>query len=125
MKLRETPRKKIPNNSCKGKNLKVKRGDIFLINCNNIDCFGRKETLGIIIQNNKGNHFSPCTIVAFSTFKKELHKSDMSFDIENITKVDKSRLLKKVGGFSSLKMHFIDKALIMNLTTIKEESIAI
>lgn len=118
MKIGEVASKKQFAIKIKEKRLEVCRGDIFLINCKNIDCFGREKTIGIVLQNNKGNHFSPCTIVAFSIYNEELHKDELIFDIENITTVDKTRLLKKIGALPTSRMHLINQGVINSITGI-------
>ena len=79
---------------------KVKRGDIFLAD---LSAYQGSEQKGVrpvlIIQNNKGNKYSPTTIVACLSSKIE----------------SKKRLLKKISKLSKLDMKHINRKISISL----------
>lgn len=120
--------------------MRVKRGDIFLADLD--DQYGSEQG-GIrpvlIIQNNKGNKYSPTTIVACITsrvFSKAhlpthyyvpslvgLRKNSMIM-LEQIRVVDKKRLIKKLGFLTKRQMIPINERIVLSLecyrNTIKD-----
>lgn len=108
----------------------VKRGDIFLIRMSELFSDSKenteKYTAGIVIQNDIGNKFSTTTIVAkcTTTLKRAsfpthiiISKDDNDIDrdlmalLENVTTIDKGRIVKKIGRVNDDVMKEIDKAL--------------
>ena len=80
----------------------------------------------VILQNDKGNEFSPTTIVAPITTKEKSHvpMHVELFDVflspnsmvllEQIRAIDKTRLIKKYGKLSEKSIEKVMEALIMN-----------
>ncbi len=84
----------------------------------------------IILQNNKGNRFSPTVIVAAITSSRNkpdlpthikvtpkesgLKKSSIIL-LEQIRTIDKSRLIEKIGCLTPVKMEELETALIVSL----------
>lgn len=111
--------------------VEIKRGDIFLVN---LEPIKGSEQRGIrpclIIQNDKGNKYSPLTIIAPLTskeFTKEfptnvfLSKKDSKLDkdstilLNQIKTIDKSRIIKKVSSLSLFLMNQVDMAIKISL----------
>lgn len=82
----------------------------------------------IVIQNDKGNHFSPTTIVAAITSKKDKTKLPTHVKItsaglkrtsivllEQIRTVDKSRLSEYVDEVETAEMNKVDEAIAISL----------
>lgn len=109
------------------------RGDIYLVNLDPI--VGKeigKARPAVIIQNDIGNKFSPVTIIAPITSKKEITKplpimiflekgegglsEDSYVDCGQIRTIDKDkRLISKLGSLSKQKMGEDDSALKISL----------
>ena len=120
--------------------MRVKRGDIFLADLD--EQYGSEQG-GIrpvlIIQNNKGNKYSPTTIAACITsrvFSKAhlpthyyvpssvgLRKNSMIM-LEQIRVIDKKRLIKKIGFLTKRQMIPINERILLSLdcyrNTIKD-----
>lgn len=111
--------------------VKVKRGDIFLVNLN--PTIGGEQN-GIrpclIIQNDFGNKLSPITIIAPITskiFSKEyltnvfLPKKNFGLDkdstvlLNQIKSIDKIRIIKKIGKLDLYYMGLVDSAVKISL----------
>lgn len=83
----------------------------------------------LIIQNNKGNQYSPCTIVAVITTRGTKAKLPTHYwlkdaaglpfksmvELEQIRTIDKSRLSRYVGTISANEMKEIDACLRISL----------
>lgn len=83
----------------------------------------------LIIQNNKGNQYSPCTIVAVITTRSTKAKLPTHYwlkdttglpyksmvELEQIRTIDKSRLSRYVGTVSATEMKEIDACLRISL----------
>ncbi len=109
----------------------IKKGDIFLTDLNPIkgsEQGGSRPCL--VIQNNKGNLYSPLTIIAPITsriFKKEyptnvfLNKKDLKINkdstvlLNQIRTIDKSRLKKKIVSLDNFIMGKVDMAIKISL----------
>lgn len=77
-------------------NKSLKRGDIVLFNSNGLLGYFCEVSHGVIIQNNIGNKFSPCTIImVVQNYEGKYVPRDI------ITTVDKRRILKKVSVFKA------------------------
>ncbi|BCA86556.1 mRNA interferase [Enterococcus saigonensis] len=105
----------------------VKRGDIFFADLSPVvgsEQGGIRPVL--IIQNDRGNHFSPTVIVAAITAKMAKPKlpthvgikaaesginKDSVILLEQIRTIDKSRLKEKVCVLDSITMKAVDRAL--------------
>jgi len=111
--------------------VKIKRGDIFLIN---LEPVKGSEQGGIrpclIIQNNYGNKYSPLTIIAPITskhFTKEfptnvfLEKKESKLNrdstilLNQIRTIDKKRLIKKISSLNEHLIRSVDLALKISL----------
>ena len=109
----------------------IKRGDIILVN---LEPVKGSEQGGIrpclIIQNDKGNKYSPLTIIAPLTskdFTKEfpinvfVSREDSELDkdstilLNQIKTIDKSRIMKKISSLSSFLMNKVDMAIKISL----------
>ena len=110
---------------------KVKRGDIFLAD---LSAYQGSEQKGVrpvlIIQNNKGNKYSPTTIVACLSSKIE-NKAHLPTHYilpdgiglkyrsmvlcEQIRVIDKKRLLKKISKLNKLDMKHINRKISISL----------
>ena len=109
----------------------IRRGDLFWIN---LDLTRGSEQAGrrpvLVIQNDIGNQVAPTTIIAPLTtksFSKEYPtnvplpkgtaglKSDSTVLLSQIRTVDKSRLLKKIGGLDETTMNKVDRAVKISL----------
>ena len=106
----------------------IKRGQIYLADLNPV--IGSEQggiRPVVIIQNDRGNHFSPTVIVAAITgqVKKELPThtkikttglpKESTALLEQIRTVDKSRLLEKIGEVSTREMNRITEALRVSI----------
>ena len=111
--------------------VELKRGDIVL---SNLEPVRGSEQGGIrpclIIQNDKGNKYSPLTIIAPITskeFTKEfstnvfISKFDSKLDKDStilfnqIKTIDKSRIIKKISSLNSFLIHKVDMAIKISL----------
>lgn len=116
---------------------KIKRGDIFLAN---IDSSIGSEQNGIrpvlIIQNNKGNKYSPTTIVAclsskiYSKAQLPTHhllpeniglKYKSMVLCEQIRVIDKDRLIKKITTLDKVTMNAINRKINISLDLKKKK----
>lgn len=88
----------------KNKENNIRRGDIYLIKGEGIDYYGRNAVPALVLQNNRGNRFSPTTIMALATLQREVHKGNIVFDFLNISTIDKGRIIKKIGTVPYAKM---------------------
>ena len=110
---------------------KIYRGDMFLANLNPIkgsEQGGRRPV--IVLQNDKGNKYSPTVIVAAITSrtrKKANMPTHVSLDnpvlkkksqvlLEQIRTVDKTRLISKIGRATTDEMKAIDQCLEVSLS---------
>ena len=104
---------------------KVKRGDLYLADLS--FAVGSEQT-GIrpvlIIQNNKGNKYSPTTIIVCLSSKIPTHyllpelnglKYPSMVLCEQIKVIDKDRLIKKIGKINKRDMHYIDSKIRISL----------
>lgn len=109
----------------------VKRGDIYFADLSPVvgsEQGGIRPVL--IIQNDRGNHFSPTVIVAAITAKMAKPKlpthigikaatTGISRDsvvlLEQIRTIDKSRLKEKVGQVDEDTMRGVDEALLISI----------
>lgn len=112
---------------------KIEKGQIYMIDL-------EKRAVGseqygirpcIIVQNNKGNHFSPTVIVVLLTsqlksrylpthveIKKDKENKlflDSTALCEQILTVDKKRLMKKIGKVNPIQLERINQALRISL----------
>jgi|SRR3989344_1103556 len=111
--------------------MEIKRGDIVLVN---LEPVKGSEQGGIrpclIIQNDKGNKYSPLTIIAPLTskeFTKEyptnvlVSREDSYLDkdstilLNQIRTIDKSRIIKKISSLNSFLMNQVDMAIKISL----------
>lgn len=111
--------------------VEIKRGDIFLTN---LEPVKGSEQGGIrpclVVQNDKGNKYSPLTIIAPLTskeFTKEfptnvfLSKKDSKLDkdstilLNQIKTIDKSRIVKKISSLDFFLMNRVDMAIKISL----------
>lgn len=109
----------------------IKRGDIVLIN---LEPVKGSEQGGVrpclIIQNDKGNKYSPLTIIAPLTSKKFtkefptnvfVSREDSGLDkdstilLNQIKTIDKSRIIKKISSLNSFLMNKVDLAIKISL----------
>ena len=111
--------------------MKIKRGDVYLADLS--DANGSKQGKirpVVVIQNNRGNKYSPTTIVAclsskvYSKHHLPTHyllpeglglKYRSMVMCEQIRVIDKSRLLKKIATVSRLDMLAIDLKIKISL----------
>lgn len=109
----------------------VKRGDIYFADLSPVvgsEQGGIRPVL--IIQNDRGNHFSPTVIVAAITAKMAKPKlpthigikaaetgisKDSVILLEQIRTIDKSRMKEKVGVVDADTMHAVDDALLISI----------
>ena len=107
---------------------KIKRGEIYYVDCGST--IGSEQS-GIrpvvIIQNDKGNRYSPTTIAALVTSKKKgrlsvhvrIRHSGLPKEsyvlLEQIRTISTDRLERYVGTLSRADMHRIEKALKISL----------
>jgi len=111
--------------------MEIKRGDVVLVNLNPVK---GSEQGGIrpclVIQNNLGNRYSPTTIIAPITSKKfnkefptnvSLLKEDSGLDrdstalLNQVTTIDKRRIIKRMGFLNEEMMAKVDLALKISL----------
>ena len=111
--------------------VEIRRGDIILVNLKPVK---GSEQGGIrpclIIQNDKGNKYSPLTIIAPLTskgFTKEfptnvlVSKEDSGLDkdstilLNQIKTIDKSRIMKKISSLNPFFMNQVDMAIKISL----------
>jgi len=109
----------------------IKRGDIILVN---LEPVKGSEQGGVrpclIIQNDKGNKYSPLTIIAPLTSKKftkefptnvSVVREDSRLDkdstilLNQIKTIDKSRIIKKISSLNSFLMNKVDLAIKISL----------
>ena len=109
----------------------IKRGDIILVD---LEPVKGSEQGGIrpclIIQNDKGNKYSPLTIIAPLTskdFTKEFPTNvfvsreesgldkDSTILLNQIKTIDKSRIMKKISSLNSFLMNKVDLAIKISL----------
>ena len=105
--------------------MKIKRGEVHLADLS--DASGSEQGKVrpvVIIQNNRGNKYSPTTIVACLSSKiyTKHHLPDgiglkykSMVMCEQIRVIDKSRLLKKIGTVSRVDMLAIDRKIKISL----------
>ena len=101
--------------------MKVKRGEVYLADLS--DASGSEQGKVrpvVIIQNNRGNKYSPTTIVAFLPTHHLLPegiglKYKSMVMCEQIRVIDKSRLQKKIATVSRLDMLAIDRKIKISL----------
>jgi mRNA interferase MazF len=115
------------------------RGDIYYVNLGDDKTYGseqRGQRPAVILQNNKGNEFSPTVIIAPITSKDKgvlpvqvklefwnesgLTKPSIVL-LNHITTVDKERLERFVGTLSPYDMGNIDKSLKESLALVDED----
>ena len=107
---------------------KVKRGELYYAQLPvNIGSEQSGKRPVVIIQNNKGNEYSPTTIVALITsrFKKyipthvPISNRALPYDsiimTEQVRTIDKSRLGKIIGRISNEEMNCLDEALKVSM----------
>ncbi len=106
----------------------VKRGEIYYADLNPVigSEQGRVRPV-VIIQNNKGNKYSPTTIIAPITSKKKTRlpthvlinnpclRGNSLILLEQIRIVDKSRLREYIGKLTEKEMAEIDTAMAISL----------
>lgn len=108
--------------------MRIRRGDIYIADmCMNIGCEQGGIRPVLILQNNKGNKYSPTTIVASITSrigtKKYLPthvylpeniglKYRSIVLLEQVRVIDKCRLIHKIGQVPHRTMRIIDKRLM-------------
>ncbi len=106
----------------------VKRGEIYYADLNPVigSEQGRVRPV-VIIQNNKGNKYSPTTIIAPITSKKKARlpthvlinnpclRGNSLILLEQIRIVDKSRLREYIGKLTEKEMAEIDTAMAISL----------
>lgn len=111
--------------------MKIKRGEVYLADLS--DASGSEQGKVrpvVIIQNNRGNKYSPTTIVACLSSKIYIKhhlpthhllsegiglKYKSMVMCEQIRVIDKSRLLKKIGTVSRVDMLAIDRKIKISL----------
>lgn len=99
----------------------IRRGDIYFCRWSPaaIGSEEQKDRPVVIVQNDTGNAHAPTAIVAPMTRRPRNHRYPMQFETtmpsgqstvlcEQITTVDKSRLLRKMGQLSELEMRQLD-----------------
>lgn len=84
----------------------VKRGEVYLADMDN----GFQEVL--IIQNNKGNYYSPTTIV--------LEVKGVIVNYFSVRTIDKIRLIQRVRQFNTYQMVEVNEKLATVILSIKE-----
>jgi len=111
--------------------MKIKRGDIILVNLNPIVGSEQgKIRPAVVIQNNIGNVYSPTTIIAPITskiFSKEFPTNVLLFSkdsglekdstilLNQIKTIDKSRIIKKIHSLDKEIMEKVDLAIKVSL----------
>ena len=107
---------------------KIKRGEIYFADLSlNLGSEQNGVRPVLILQNNKGNEYSPTTIIApmTSIIKRSLPthiKLDSNTNVlsstvllEQIRTIDKQRLLNKIGSITDLEMKRVEKAINVSL----------
>ena len=113
--------------------MEVKKGDLFFADLNPVV---GSEQGGIrpivIIQNDKGNKYSPTTVVATITSRQTKKSLPTHVEIkvgngiikksivmlEQIRTIDKTRLNEKIGELNAIKMSQVNKAMMISLGVI-------
>ncbi len=115
--------------------MKIKRGQIYLVNLKN----GNGSEQGgirpvLVIQNNKGNKYSPTVIVACITSKSQTKRhlpthyylpdsAGLKYPsivmMEQIKVIDKKRIIKYIGTVSKRFMKILDKKILISLGIYK------
>ena len=106
--------------------MKIKRGQIYLVDLSN--GFGSEQggvRPVLVVQNNKGNKYSPTIIVACLTSKVyEKHHSipttvGLKYPsivmMEQIKVIDKSRIIKYIGSVTPRFMKLLDNRILISL----------
>ena len=112
----------------------VEKGEIYFAQLN--DTVGSEQS-GLrpvtIVQNDKGNHYSPTTIIVPITSKSKpplpTHVTTQNKCLkrksvilaEHIRTIDKRRLQEMIGKLNPSEMHQLDKALAISLAINQEE----
>ncbi len=107
--------------------LKVKRGDLYFANLDNVVGSEQNGTRPVLVlQNNVGNKCSPTTIIAPITSKRKASGLPVHIFLlakysklpqnsyvllEQIRVIDKARLMSKIGALDEKTMKSIDNAL--------------
>ncbi|ADU32503.1 type II toxin-antitoxin system PemK/MazF family toxin [Evansella cellulosilytica] len=87
----------------------VKRGEVYLANMDT-------DVQGVlIVQNNRGNLFSPTTIV--------LEIKDTKIDYFSLRTIDKSRLIKRVGQLSTYQMQQVSENMTAVILGVREPAL--
>ncbi|MED4016306.1 type II toxin-antitoxin system PemK/MazF family toxin [Sutcliffiella cohnii] len=87
----------------------VKRGEVYLANMDT----GVQGVL--IVQNNRGNLFSPTTIV--------LEIKDTQIDYFSLRTIDKSRLIKRVGQLITYQMEQVSQEMASVILGVREPAL--
>ena len=115
--------------------MKIKRGQIYLVDLSN--GFGSEQggvRPVLVVQNNKGNKYSPTVIV--SAITSQINKAKLPTHVEissveyglnrdsvvlleQIRTLDKKRLKEKIGHMTDVDMKKVDKALLISLNLDK------
>lgn len=116
--------------------MKIKRGQIYLVDLS--DGFGSEQggvRPVLVVQNNKGNKYSPTIIVACITSRaKTKHHLPTHYYIpdyvglkypsivmmEQIKVIDKARIIKYIGSVTPRFMRILDKKLLISIGVIKQ-----
>ena len=116
--------------------MEVKKGDLFFANLNPVVGSEQGGVRPIvIIQNDKGNKYSPTTVVATITSRQTKKPLPTHVEIkvgngitkksivmlEQIRTIDKTRLLEHIGTLEQEDVKRIDEALVISLSINKEE----
>lgn len=115
--------------------MKIKRGQIYLVDLS--DGFGSEQggvRPVLVVQNNKGNKYSPTIIVACITSRaKTKHHLPTHYYIpdsvglkypsivmmEQIKVIDKARIIKYIGSVAPRFMRILDKKLLISIGVIE------
>lgn len=110
------------------KNLRVRRGEVFLVRMDNDNGLHEQSgvSVAIVVQNKNGNIYSGTTIVVFcsSRVKKEELPTHLVFELngkqymllgEIIRTISKTRIYEKIGTVNPEYMEKIDKVLLISL----------
>lgn len=111
----------------------VKRGELYYAQLPiNVGSEQSGKRPVVVIQNDKGNTYSPTTIVALITsqFKKympthvKISNKALPYDsivmTEQLRTIDKSRLGSYIGKINDTEIQHLDEALIISLSLLKE-----
>lgn len=116
--------------------MEVKKGDLFFADLNPVVGSEQGGVRPIvIIQNDKGNKYSPTTVVATITSRQTKKPLPTHVEIkvgngitkksivmlEQIRTIDKTRLLEHIGTLEQEDVKRIDEALVISLSINKEE----